>query len=55
VELVEHKFNVLVGADKISTLDAYSEFRFTNGFSLELYCAGNAAEFLVEKLCNYES
>jgi len=49
VELVEHGFNVLVGADGDKIIDAEQNFVYKNkDFSVSLYGDGNAGEKIVE-------
>lgn len=52
IELVENKFNILVGAQKdkiISTFENY-EFSFAKDFNIDLYGDGKASEIIVEEL-----
>ena len=53
VELVEHKFNVLAGADKTKILDSYKSFEFNTNFSVNLYGAGKASQRIIEILINF--
>lgn len=53
VELIEYKFNVLVGADKKKIIDAYNQCSFNSDYSVNLYGAGNASKYIVEKLISY--
>jgi UDP-GlcNAc3NAcA epimerase len=50
VELVQHSFNVLVGADKEKILEAYHHAEFADDFSIDLYGTGQASEAIVSKL-----
>jgi UDP-GlcNAc3NAcA epimerase len=50
IELIEHKFNVLVGANKKKILHAYQEFEFNKNFNLILYGKGNASEIILQSL-----
>lgn len=53
VELIEHKFNVLVGADKEKIVSTYHQYCFNSDYSVNLYGAGNASKYIVEKLISY--
>ena len=50
VELIENKFNILVGADKERIIDTYSNHTniFSNEYSLNLYGEGNASKKIIE-------
>lgn len=50
VELIEHNFNVLVGADKNAILNTYNNHQFAQDFELELYGGGKASKFIVDGL-----
>ncbi len=52
IELVENKFNVLVGADKSKILETYSnkENLFATDFAMNLYGGGRASERIIEEL-----
>ena len=50
VELVEHKFNVLTGADKSAILNAYRNFEFSNNYEMDLYGGGKASANIVKEL-----
>jgi UDP-GlcNAc3NAcA epimerase len=50
IELIEHKFNVLVGANKKKILHTYQEFEFNKNFDLNLYGKGNASEIIINEL-----
>lgn len=52
-ELVEHKFNVLVGANKKQIINAYHNYSFATDFSVNLYGNGNASHKIIEKLISY--
>lgn len=54
VELIEHKFNIKVGADKIKILEAYNNRKsyFSTNFSINLYGNGNASRKIIEELIN---
>jgi len=54
VELIENRFNVLVGADREKILEEYRNFNFSTDFSLDLYGAGKASEKIVQELLSYE-
>lgn len=51
-ELVEYKFNILVGADKNRILDAYNNRvkYFSSNFDLDLFGNGKASELIVKRL-----
>lgn len=49
-ELVDYNYNILVGADKDSILDAYSSHSFANDFKRNLYGKGEASRLIVQKL-----
>lgn len=49
-ELVEHRFNVLAGANKDRILDYYKNFNFNNNFSIDLYGGGNASYNIIKEL-----
>lgn len=50
VELVEHNFNILVGADKEKILDTYQRHQFNQDFNLDFYGMGKASEKIVSEL-----
>jgi len=50
VELVDHGFNTVTGADKLKILDAYHNAEFNQDFNINLYGAGRASEVIVSKL-----
>ena len=51
IELVEHNFNVLTGADKTKILQAEQELVVRNcDFSKQLYGDGNAGEKIIKSL-----
>lgn len=50
IELIEHKFNVLVGASKEKLLDAYQNFVFNKEYTLNLYGKGQASKVIVQEL-----
>ena len=54
VELVEKKFNVLVGADKRKILDTYKNYSFNNNFDIDLYGGGKASENIIRKLIDFK-
>ena len=54
VELVEHNFNVLVGADKAAIISAFKEHTFSNDFNIDLYGNGFASNNIATALINYE-
>lgn len=54
-ELVENKFNVLVGANKEAILKAYADkdHLFAHDYSLNLYGSCNASNQIIEQLLHY--
>lgn len=50
VELVENRFNVLVGADYNRIVSAYNEFTFNTDFSQKFYGDGNASKRICDSL-----
>lgn len=54
VELIENRFNILVGADKDKIVEAYESFDFNLDFNLDLYGSGLASKNIVERLSCYE-
>ncbi len=50
IELVENRFNILVGADKEKILASYKEFKFNTDFSINLYGGGKASEKIATTL-----
>ena len=50
IELVDHGFNVLAGADKNRILALYENFTFSDNFSLDLYGNGKASQTILQKL-----
>ncbi|MBU2869207.1 UDP-N-acetylglucosamine 2-epimerase (non-hydrolyzing) [Colwellia sp. E2M01] len=55
VELIEHNFNILVGANKQAIITAYNEHRFANDYNVDLYGNGMASESIVKALVNNDS
>jgi len=55
VELVENKFNILVGADTEKILDTYKNNHFNNHFDVDLYGGGNASKEIIQSLIDFES
>ncbi len=54
VELIENKFNVIVGADKSAILEAYNDKKyFSTNFNLDLYGGGRASENIIQELIKY--
>jgi UDP-GlcNAc3NAcA epimerase len=49
-ELVDYNYNILVGADSESILNAYFSHSFANDFGRDLYGAGEASGLIIEKL-----
>ena len=54
LELVEHNFNVLVGADKTRIITTFAEHTFSNDFKIDLYGNGFASNNIATALINYE-
>ena len=54
VELIEHNFNILVGASKKNIIAAYKEHIFSDDFNVDLYGSGLASENIIEALINHE-
>lgn len=54
VELIEHNFNILVGADKGAIIAAYNEHVFSINFNVDLYGNGLASSNIINALINYE-
>jgi len=50
VELIDHRFNVLAGADKEKIIDVYKSFEFSDGFDVDLYGGGEASHCIVQEL-----
>lgn len=50
VELIENKFNVLVGADENRIIEAYKNFKFKNNFEVDLYGGGTASAKIIRKI-----
>ena len=50
VELVDHGFNTVTGADKLKILNAYHNAEFNQDFNVNFYGAGRASEVIVSKL-----
>jgi len=50
VELVDNGFNKLVGADKKTILQAYTNQDFNNNFDINLYGMGKASQVIIEQL-----
>ncbi|WP_159656085.1 non-hydrolyzing UDP-N-acetylglucosamine 2-epimerase [Vibrio atypicus] len=55
VELVENKFNVLVGASSEKILTCYHNFHFSSDFKMNLYGGGHAAKNIINTLVTYEN
>ena len=53
VELIQHKFNVLAGADKEKIINLYHAYAFNNDFSIDLYGGGKASESIVKELLGF--
>jgi len=53
IELIEHKFNVLAGADREKIIYLYNTYKFNNDFSINLYGAGKASKIIVDNLLVY--
>ncbi len=50
VELIEHNFNVLVGADKDKIISTCKEHIFNKNFKIDLYGKGKASDIIVKEL-----
>jgi len=50
IELVEHKFNVLAGANKEKIVEICANFEFDNDFNIDLYGNGRASYCIVQEL-----
>lgn len=50
-ELVDHGYNVIVGAEHNTIVDAASNCRGGEAFDKQFYGSGNSAESIVDKLC----
>ncbi len=54
IELVENKFNVLVGANTEQILSSYRNFEFSSDFEMNLYGGGHAAKNIIKTLVAHE-
>ncbi|SDD94695.1 non-hydrolyzing UDP-N-acetylglucosamine 2-epimerase [Riemerella columbipharyngis] len=56
IELVEHKFNVLAGADKDKIISTYNDKDnlFAKDFDADLYGGGQASENIIKQLLEYK-
>lgn len=54
IELVENRFNVLVGADYNKIVSAYNEFTFNTDFSQKFYGDGNASKRICDSLVQFK-
>ncbi|PHR58589.1 MAG: UDP-N-acetylglucosamine 2-epimerase (non-hydrolyzing) [Arcobacter sp.] len=54
VELVEHNYNVLVGADTSKILDTYHKHVFNTQYDIDLYGQGKASEEIVKSLLTFD-
>jgi len=54
IELVEHGFNTLVGANKKKILDAYHNLSFDLDFNIDLYGNGNASKNIISTLLSFQ-
>jgi len=50
VELIDNRFNVLVGADRVKILDAYKSYEFNKEFNVDLYGGGMASKKIIAEL-----
>jgi len=50
VELLDNRFNVLVGADKERIYENYNSFEFSKDFSIDIYGNGDASKHIVDTL-----
>ena len=55
IELVEHKFNVLAGANKKQILSSYRNFDFSSDFEINLYGGGQAARNIISVIIDESS
>lgn len=55
IELVENKFNTLVGANTYNILEAYRKQDYKLDFSLDLYGDGSASKTIIEELINFNN
>ncbi len=53
VELLEHNFNVLVGADREKIIDAYKRHRFNDDYNIDLYGNAQASAKIVQSLKDF--
>jgi UDP-GlcNAc3NAcA epimerase len=53
LELVDHKFNQIVGANEAKILDAYEKLDFTLDYNIDLYGEGKAANKILNELQNF--
>jgi len=53
VELVENKYNSLVGAEKELIIETYNNQKYDLNFQVNLYGNGSASENIVKELINY--
>lgn len=54
IDLVEHNFYILVGADKKAIITAYNEHVFSSSFNIDLYRNGLASSNIINAIVNYE-
>jgi len=54
VELLEHNFNVLVGADRSNIIDVYENHIFNTDYDIDLYGNGKASQEIIATLLTYE-
>lgn len=54
IELIQHNYNKLVGADKTAILDSYKNHAFNQNFDIDLYGNGKAAKNIINSLLNYK-
>ena len=54
IELVEHGFNTLAGANKKNILDAYHNLSFDSDFNIDLYGNGNASKNIISTLLSLQ-
>lgn len=54
VELVEHNFNILVGADSTKIINTFDKHNFSKDFDIDLYGRGLASSNIANSLINYE-
>jgi len=54
IELLEHNFNVLVGAETSKIIDSYENHIFNKDYSIDLYGQGKASQKIIQSLLAFE-